>query len=78
MDNKTRIEKLSDEFASDKIAEASVKEGYIAGYNKGWNDAIEACIKLFPFEHSVVQHWQVKQKLASIKLIDQPDKNKKL
>ena len=53
MDNKTRIEKEAREYAGLPLYASeetrAMFDAYIAGatanYNKGWNDAIEACKK---------------------------------
>ena len=51
MDNKTRIEKLACDYMKSVLRKGepyplnALTLGFIDEYNKGWNDAIEACKK---------------------------------
>lgn len=56
MDNKTRIEKLAQQFASDKIAEASVIEGYITGYAAAVKEIIQQ-VEAYPMYPEEKQSW---------------------
>ncbi len=79
MDNKERIEKEATADARENYGNPNIASAYIRGatanYNKGWNDAIEACIARMQGYTNMTTSKVLEEKLESLKVLDE---NKKL